>query len=1051
MQYRHIWLLSVVLAFSLLASGFGHSAITTSPNGFIIDGSPKILRGGSVQWFRLPQETWRDRLTKFKAAGFNTVGMYIAWNQIEPEPGVFNFERPNIRHFLDLAQELGLYVAVRPGPYITNEMDGGGLPAWLTKDATKRDFKNDGKVHLRSHDPDFIKPVRRYFTALNHVLRPYLKTNGGPIVLYAIENEYTWFERAFKLDKLFRHEGQWERPLRQALPTRPYFQALYDITQETGIDVPIVSCPGDGRASAMGNVKGVVPFPSMYEWANPDQPDQMAYNLISQMHDPLNHDGAYLDVPGGSLEINRSPTEFRRLIMGGLDGLFGFNMAGIIQEGYLNSLTLAARAFDVPPHFGPPEETAAPWLPTIFKFDRIDRVVTGFVSPNLGYVNNVLDYGGAISSSGLLRESFYQFRRDNMTYDLLEPFLAQMERPNRSGRLPGANPRLTIHQDQLGSRESTGMVHYWYEDQDFKLIQVVNQSGQDQVIPVGAVSLDGETYPRYKPFSIPNAREPKLTYAHNLAFRLPLSQQFTLNHSTSEVLTSRSFHNETLLVVYGADGTPGEIAISGPRQLQLLYQDDGIQREEEHQDDLVALSYRHGALRQIVLSDAKGHRLRILITNRQKAGRFWFTNQEGQDIIVIGPDFVEPQGSHVRYSYSRQRHPLIVMSGGPLKVEGHQVLQAFRPETKLQTLAYRDQAPLPNLPIIKEGVGMDDHAEVSPEFDDQSWQRWTGEPKNLEDLGIYQGHAFYRTSFDLKHNLNPLLNQLYVESASDMVGIYVNGQYITTLNPIGTEINNWSINRRYRFAGLGPYLKKGRNTLAFRTEIWGHGSFMFGRGTVALTMARIPALGYDGLKGLHGAARIGDIPLTDWAVRKDLGGEIKGYGTAEYQDEHWQPEQVPLKLKKGAIRWYRTRFQTTDLGNPDIISAPIVLQIKGQNTKGTIFVNGRLLGRWLSDDAWLNRGTWVTAQRSMWSSLKDDHYPIPRELLKGEGQDNVIAIAFEDASHHDQGPGEIYDLSLQYNEEQFIWQDGSLKRTIGIANWAPLYLQYEAQSKSSQP
>ena len=138
-------------------------------------------------------------------------------------------------------------------------------------------------------------------------------------------------------------------------------------------------------------------------------------------------------------------------------------------------------------------------------------------------------------------------------------------------------------------------------------------------------------------------------------------------------------------------------------------------------------------------------------------------------------------------------------------------------------------------------------------------------------------------------------------------------------------------------------------------------------------------------------------------------------------------------MDKGDILWYRTRFSINDLPSEDDVVAPIVLQLKGLRTKGTIFVNGRLMGRWLSDSDWLGRGTWVSVQRAMWVTLEADHYPIPRELLFKDGRENVISIAFEDASHSSENAGEVFDLSLQYNEEQYIWEAGEVIRETGAS------------------
>lgn len=1010
----------------------GNDPLVMNKNGFMIDGKATIIRGGSVQWFRLPEEVWEDRLKKFKAAGFNTVGMYIAWNQIEQEKGVFNFEQPNIRHFLELAQKLGLYVAVRPGPYITNEMDGGGLPAWLTKDSTKKSFDKDGRANLRSHDPDFIEPVSRYFEALNEVLRPYLITNGGPIVLYAIENEYTWFERAFGLDKIFIEGWGFERPIGQKLPTKPYFEALLHITQETGIDVPVVSCPGDGRASAMGDVEGVVPFPSMYEWANPGQPDQIAHDLLVDMHDPEKHDGAYLNVPAGSLEVNRSPTEFRRLIAGGLDGVFGFNMAGIIQEGYMNSLTLAARAFDVPPHWGPNEERADPWLNTIFKFDKIERIQTAFVSPDLGYFNNVIDYHGAISPSGVMRDIFYQFRRDNLSYDLVQEYIGQLERPNVSGSA-GQDLRLEIDNGLIGSRIDDGMAHYWFENGEFSMIQLVNQSGKDQILKSGSIKFKGQSYPKYSSLNISNAREPKLTYAHNMMFNLPINGATTLAHSTSEVLTVRDFNGDKLLVLYGVKGSVGELELHLEGTLKPVYMHQDFELVKNANSHL-ALRYQHGEVSQAIFEDADGERLRVIITNRFLAGRLWFEELDNNTVLLAGPGYVEAdQGGALEYQYDHRRTPITVISPEKGTLQGLAAINDYSVLNQQQTFEVGEKKSLSQLPSLADGKAFSDRAESLPDFDDSSWTQWSGQPKNLEELGIFKGHAWYRSKFNVDLKKNRRLEKLYVESASDIVGIYVNGNYVSTVSPLGTEINNLSWNSQYSFEGIKKYLHDGENTIVFRTEIWGHGSFMFGRGTIIGSKARIPALGYEGVKGLLGKAKVGNINLTNWSVRTDLGGERSGFGEASLDDSKWTDRTIPLQLDKGDILWYRTRFSINDLPSEDDVVAPIVLQLKGLRTKGTIFVNGRLMGRWLSDSDWLGRGTWVSVQRAMWVTLEADHYPIPRELLFKDGRENVISIAFEDASHSSENAGEVFDLSLQYNEEQYIWEAGEVIRETGAS------------------
>ncbi|WP_136604494.1 glycoside hydrolase family 35 protein [Paenibacillus dokdonensis] len=151
-------------------------------NDFMYEGSPLRIFSGSIHYFRVVPEYWRDRLLKLKACGFNTVETYVAWNVHEPEEGNFVFDGlGDIEKFIRTAGELDLHVIVRPSPYICAEWEFGGLPAWLLADTS---------MYLRCFDRAFLDKVDHYFDELLPRLKPLLCTNGGPIIAMQIENEY---------------------------------------------------------------------------------------------------------------------------------------------------------------------------------------------------------------------------------------------------------------------------------------------------------------------------------------------------------------------------------------------------------------------------------------------------------------------------------------------------------------------------------------------------------------------------------------------------------------------------------------------------------------------------------------------------------------------------------------------------------------------------------------------------------------------------------------------------------------------------------------------
>lgn len=152
---------------------------------FVLDGKPYQIISGEMHYPRIPREYWRDRFRKARAMGLNTITTYAFWNVHEPRPGVYDFSGQNdIAEFIREAQEEGLNVILRPGPYVCAEWELGGYPSWLLKD---RD------ILLRSSEPKYAAAVHRWFERLAQEVRPLLLKNGGPIIAVQVENEYGAF------------------------------------------------------------------------------------------------------------------------------------------------------------------------------------------------------------------------------------------------------------------------------------------------------------------------------------------------------------------------------------------------------------------------------------------------------------------------------------------------------------------------------------------------------------------------------------------------------------------------------------------------------------------------------------------------------------------------------------------------------------------------------------------------------------------------------------------------------------------------------------------
>lgn len=211
---------------------------------FYMDSKPFDIYSGAMHYFRTVPEYWEDRLTKLKAAGFNTVETYVCWNLHEKKPGEFDFSGIlDIEKYLEIAQKVGLYAIVRPGPYICAEWDFGGLPAWLLKD------KN---MQIRCMYPDYLKCVERFYKELLARLVPHLESHGGNIIAMQVENEYG----SYGNDK-------------------DYLRYVEKLTRDCGVDCLLFTSDGNTNNMISGGS-----LPDIYKVLNFGSRSRTAFNVL---------------------------------------------------------------------------------------------------------------------------------------------------------------------------------------------------------------------------------------------------------------------------------------------------------------------------------------------------------------------------------------------------------------------------------------------------------------------------------------------------------------------------------------------------------------------------------------------------------------------------------------------------------------------------------------------------------------------------------------------------------------------------------------------------
>jgi beta-galactosidase len=194
---------------------------------FLLDGKPFQIISGEMHPARIPREYWRHRIRMAKAMGCNTIAVYIFWNYHETAPGSFDFTTGNkdIAAFIRLCKEEGLWVLLRPGPYVCAEWDWGGLPSYLLKIPD---------IKVRCRDPRYMSAVTRYVARLSKEVVSLQCDHGGPILMVQVENEYGSYAN-----------------------DREYLAGLHRLWKQQGITVPFYTA--DGPTNFMleaGNLDG---------------------------------------------------------------------------------------------------------------------------------------------------------------------------------------------------------------------------------------------------------------------------------------------------------------------------------------------------------------------------------------------------------------------------------------------------------------------------------------------------------------------------------------------------------------------------------------------------------------------------------------------------------------------------------------------------------------------------------------------------------------------------------------------------------------------------
>jgi beta-galactosidase len=480
---------------SAIAADVSAGPIKLDANSVIINGKRTILLIGSFQYFRVDPSDWDRWLGMFEDSGYNTIDCYVPWNFHEPLEGQYDFTSPthDLPVFLKLCQKHHLYVFLRGGPYICSEWDGGGIPAWTIP---KEDFG------VRSDNAKYLACIRPYLHQLDNVIKPYLATNGGPIILSQLENEHDYFTGCTE-----------EQTLK-------YITRLRQYAKEDGIDIPLTACVGDPSQGekavrqATGLADGVMPTGNFYVSGNVEADAARFVDLLHRQ--TFAGGGSMSNLPALCTETDRDLNIQRRLLAGGLKGIAPFLFVGGSNDLFNNG-------------------------------------DTNWKSP-VAFIASSYDFGGMISFSGTKTPRWYDARRFAGAVNCVSSEMASASPDtNWEGQFSVSNARLGAREDENKPRR----IYRLNNANGPSFIFLWNDSKNPEATTITVGNL---TFPRHSTLTVPSTFDQIVPVNLSLAdWGMP---GLTLRYATNEFYHCSTVGDTTTLTLAGPAGALGEISFS---------------------------------------------------------------------------------------------------------------------------------------------------------------------------------------------------------------------------------------------------------------------------------------------------------------------------------------------------------------------------------------------------------------------------------------------------------------------------------------------------------
>ncbi|MBN1897960.1 MAG: beta-galactosidase [Spirochaetes bacterium] len=848
--------------------------ISYDGKSLLVNGKRLILFGGEFHYFRTPKALWEDRLTKIKQAGCNLVTTYIPWNFHEEEEGKLNWEQDrDLPHFLRLCEKFGMYVIIKPGPYICAEWDFGGFPHWLL----------EKDVPLRLPDEKYLKIVKEWYVEVAKIIKPFLITNGGNIVLIQVENEY---------DHLIEMSEELTISQKEA---REYLLTLLKFNREAGIDVPAFTNEGMCiLGTEIINTHTYYPnIPWIWMWEFNDFDRKIEESRRVQPDKPL----MILELETGWF------AQFDKPI---------YNVETEVMDAITK--TVIAYGASVFNYYMMAGGTSFPYWPAKGDYGGIGICTT-------------FDFGAApVREWGEIHEKYHLARKFSYFLRSFPSLIFEGETSYQGIDFNKGGEEIV----RIGSMQISKQNNFDASFENIKIMMrrfpegavvlIRNLEDEKKII---RVKLDSTVLKEKVLFPQTDMSLPKKTCLL-LPVDFYVGNNTRLVYSTSEIIARKTIDKKEHFIFQGKDSIQGEMVVDCPETIEVV---EGRAKISTFNKKCKRINYSHSKMTILKVGPAY-----FIILPEKEADKLWI-----EDDLIMLSDFnylknikKSKNGIMLNFTDGHGKNKIIIWSGKKIKDIKFDNKKISFKQIKGRYEIVRD-TKVKSKNSIKwnsQWRYTTDSKEKNVDFNDKNWITLNASTP-LEKARLFDhGYFWYRTDFIL-----PKTEEARIRINSnnmDRFTVYVNGRF----RWIGIGSPELEI---------ADLVKEGKNIIAVCYENAYHTKAHPHEGPIKKLSGLYSPVE---IKWKESGKEKKSI-VKEWRVQEQMGGVNKKYFSPDLDDSHWitipTSQKYVFQEDVGNIIWLRRKFK---FNKEKDWECPAYLEISDLSDRCLIYVNGFLLGRY---------------------------------------------------------------------------------------------------------